>query len=463
MKLRKLGLLFLILGFGGVVETAYNLQARMAIGPMGCRVLTGRFQGPSYTFESEEVREGVPAQLELDVENAFGAVRIWKGEPGQVKLRLRKVVFQPTEQRARELAERIHARMELQGDTLRVGTNRRELEQSSDAGFETHLSIEVPAETRVKLQNEHGAAEVTDAGQATVSSSYDAVRLERVGGPAQVENRHGDVTVKSVTGELSLRSRYGNIDVADVTRQATLNVEHGDVSLARVAGLKATLAYSDLSAEAVGGELEVHGRHAGVKAREVKGRSFVETSYRDVELRQLGADTRVKAEHSAVSVSDLSGALNVETSFDDVAATGIDGPLEARVAHGGFRGRGLRQGARVRTSGDDVELAAFEGPLEIEVERGSVRLQPEKPLFESISASAVRGGISLWVPTGSRFELDARAQRGDVTVDVPNLAVSESSPARVRARLGQGGKSVTLRTQHGDISVESRAATAAAR
>ncbi len=63
MKPRKLALLFLILGFGALVETAYSLKTRMAIGPMGCRVLTGRFQGPSYSFEVEETRDNLPAGL----------------------------------------------------------------------------------------------------------------------------------------------------------------------------------------------------------------------------------------------------------------------------------------------------------------------------------------------------------------------------------------------------------------
>jgi len=84
LRPRKLLLLFLLLGFGALVETAYSLKTRMVIGPMGCRVLTGRFQGPSYSFETEETRSGVPAELVLSVENAFGEVRVWKGEPGQV-------------------------------------------------------------------------------------------------------------------------------------------------------------------------------------------------------------------------------------------------------------------------------------------------------------------------------------------------------------------------------------------
>ena len=461
MRLRKLALLFLILAFGGVVETAYTLKTRMGIGPTGCRVLTGRFQGPSYSFETEEIREAVPADLALHVDNAFGEVRVWKGEPGRVRLRLRKVVFLPTEERARELAASLKPSLILEGNTLRVTTNRRELEDSNDVGLETHLSLEVPPETKVNVTNEHGAAHVSDAKQATVWSSYDAVRVERIAGPAEVNNRHGDVSAESIGGLLKLHSRHGNVEVKDVAQAVTLTLEHGDARVSRVEALKASVLYSDLVVETVRGELEVQGRHASVHASDVKGRALVDTTYRNVTLQKLGADARVKTEHGAVTAEDLAGALSVEVTYDDVLASNVAGPIEARVSHGGFRGRGFKQGARVKNSGDDVELDEFEGPIDVETQRGSVRLQPEHAIQDAVSVTASRGGIHLDVPAGSRFELDASTRRGELQVNVPDLTITQSSSSQLKARLGQGGKNVMLRSEHGDISVESRTASAA--
>lgn len=463
MKPRKLALLFLILGFGALVETAYSLKTRMVIGPMGCRVLTGKFQGPSYSFEIEETREGLPADLAIAVENAFGEVRVWKGEPGRVKLRLRKVVFLPNEERARELAARVTPSLSLEGTTLRVTTNRRELEQTNDVGIETHIALEVPPDTRVRIQNEHGAASVSDAKQADVWSSYEAARVERVSGAVEINNRHGDVFAEAIGGALKLSTRYGNVEIKDVAQATSLTLEHGDARIDRVAALDATLRYSDLVAEGVRGELKVQGKHASVKASDVTGRALVDTTYRDVELGKVGADVRVKTEHAGLTAFDLAGALSVEATYDDVQATNVAGPVEARVSHGGFRGSELRQGARVKTSGDDVELRGFEGPIDVETQRGAVRLLPDKALQDQVSVTAQRGGIHLEVPSGSRFELEASARRGEVQVNVPELTITESSSSRLKARLGQGGKSVTLRTEHGDISVDARTASAAAK
>src|SRR6185295_11973170 len=91
---RKIGLLFLILGLGAGLETAWNVRNHIDLGPEGCRVLGGRFYGPSWTFE-EEVRQAAPAGARVEVQNAFGSVRVSAGSPGEVKVRLRKLVFLP--------------------------------------------------------------------------------------------------------------------------------------------------------------------------------------------------------------------------------------------------------------------------------------------------------------------------------------------------------------------------------
>jgi len=458
---RKIALLFLLLGIGAMLEAAWSVKTRLSIGPAGCRILTGKFQGPSYAFESEEVKEGLPADVRLEVDNSFGEVRTFKGEPGRMRLRLRKVVFTDREERARAFAATIHASTSLSGDTVRITTNRRDLEQSSEVGFETHMTIEVPPGTSVKIQNEHGAVAVADAKDANVSSSYETVRVERIAGAADVDSRHADVAVEGVGGALKLLARHGNVDVRDVAQAATVTIEHGDLSVARVQSLKAKATYSDVTVEGVGGDIELLGKHASLAATDVKGRGVIETSFRDVKLEKIAGDVRMKAEHGALDAKDLGGALLVETTFDDVKASGVKGPVDVRIQHGGFKGDGLKQGAKVRASGDDVEIDGFEGPVEVQTERGGVRLAPDKGVADSIAVTTIRGGIRLGVPAGSRFELEASARRGEVQVNVPDITITESSASRVKAHLGQGGRSVVLKSEHGDITIEGRGAAQA--
>ena len=62
MSARKIGLLLLLLGFGATVETAWQVRGDVGIGPEGCRVIGGRFYGPSWSFEQTAERTLRPAR-----------------------------------------------------------------------------------------------------------------------------------------------------------------------------------------------------------------------------------------------------------------------------------------------------------------------------------------------------------------------------------------------------------------
>ena len=462
MKAAKIGLLLLILGFGGVIETAFAVRNRIGVGPAGCRVIRGRFYGPSFTFDAADERQPVPAATAVEVENAFGGVRVIQGTPGEVRISLRKVVFRPTEEAARAFADRVHVEKALTGAVLRIATNRRELEGGpDDVGFETHLEIAVPPDTPVKVQAEHGRVDVADAARAEVTNSYEPVRVERVKGPVTIDSRHGDVSVSEVAGTLSVLARHGDVTVQDVGGASTATVEHGNVSATRVAGLTLTVRHGDVEASEIRGDLEVHGQHAGIRATGVAGRAALDTSFGDVVAERVAGELRVKAERGSVQATDVAGAVFAEASFDDVVLARIAGPVDVTVEHGGLKASGLDKGARARVAGDEVVLEDFRGAVDVEVQRAGIQLVPAAALVEPVTARATHGSIRLQVPRDSRIDLEVAAERGEVQVDVPGLVLTRAESERASGKLGGGGAMVKLTADHGDVRVEARAAVAA--
>ena len=464
MKASKVGLLILILGFGGTVETAWQVRNHFGVGPWDWRVLTGgKFSGPSYSFEATE-SQVVPEGTPIEVENAFGGVRAVQGAPGEVRIVLRKVVFRRNEEEAGAFAARVLLKRDLEAGALRISTNRREVEATADGrgvGFETHLEITLPPGTRLKVQNDHGETSVADVAEARVWGSYDSVRVERVAGIAEVSSKHGDVTVAGVGGALSLTARHGAVEIRQVKGRATLIVEHGDVSANEVGGLDLNLRHGALTADGILGDLEVAGEHAGVHAVAVTGRAVVETGYQDITVERVGGDVRLVSKHGDVRAADVAGAVYAEARFDDVELERIGGPVEVRVMHGGLQARGLEKGALVRTAGDDVIIDGFKGGLDIQAERGGVRLTPAAPVSEAISVQATHGGIELAVPEGSRFTLDASAQHGEVVANVAGFTTTQTGPLRVMGTIGGGGASVTLSAEGGNVELRSTAMVAA--
>jgi hypothetical protein len=465
MKGAKIGLLLVILAFGSTVETAWRVRNRLGAGAWGWFMMGGKFHGPSFTFTAEQT-ETVAADTPVQVENAFGGVKIVQGAPGEVRVALRKVVFLPTQEKARAFAERIRVQAVREGNTLRILTNREDIDRAAssvepETGFETHLDLVVPPGTAVKVVNEHGPIDVADVARADLSGSHDSVRVSRVGGPVEIQGRHADVQASGIKGDLRLTNRHGDATVEDVEGSVIIDVQHGGVTVARTGSLTVNSAHGDVTAETVRGDLEVHGQHGAVQGRDVTGRASVDTTFQGITLDKVGGDARAKTEHGDIKLTDVAGAASADASFDDVILTRIGGLATIVVRHGAARGHDLYKGAIVRASGDEVLLEDFRGPVEVESERAAVRLAPAGAITAGVKVTATHGGIELQVPAGSRFDLKATADHGQITADdVPGLSTTETSTGKLAATLGGGGNAVTLTTTHGDVALRGTAAVA---
>jgi DUF4097 and DUF4098 domain-containing protein YvlB len=458
---RKVGLLILILGTGAVLETAFSVRNHLDFGPAGCRVLGGKFYGTSYRFE-EAAAQPVAADARIEVTNAFGAVRVRAGQSNEVKVGLTKVVYLPTEERAREFARGIKLRFQPTASGLRLSTNRDELTRGGDeVGFETHLTIEVPPGAFLVVKNDHGEVEVKDVSGTEIDSSFDSLHVEDIAGDAKVRSSHGDVVVIEVKGSLSLESRHGEVEVKGVQGKAKVDTQHGDVSVERAGGLELAFAHGTASLSGIAGDLDVQGAHGGVKVAGVTGAARVSSTFGGLTVSDVGGLARLKAEHGEIEATDVKGPLEATATFDRVRLERIGGPVVVSVEHGGVSARELAQGVRGRVSGDEVDLEAFQGPIEIEVERGGVTLRPKGAVTEPVSVKTSNGAIRLDVAGTSRFQLEARVRRGEIEVNVPGFVVGEATPQLLKGALGNGGPTVRLHAEGGDVTVEGSAVQAA--
>jgi Putative adhesin len=459
VKARKLLFLVFLLALGASVETAWRIRTHVEFGPLGWRVLGGRFYGPSFTFEEDKV-EGIPAGGTVAVTNEFGGVKVSRGEGKDVRVHLRKVLYVPTESAARALADRVKLASDVDGQVLRLSTNRSELEREgvfADVGLETHLEVTVPAGVGVNVKNDHGRIDVADVARADVDGSFEPITVERVEGDANVQGRHGDIQVSSVGGSLTLQGRHGDVDVRDAAGRASLDVEHADtVKVERVGGLALTVKHGDVEATTVRGDVEIKGERSSVKLTGVTGAARVETTFDDVHVSDVGGDAHIKTEHGAIDASRIKGAVRAEASFDGITLAEIGGHADAKVDHGGVSARDLASGATIVAAGDDVTVERFHGSVRIESSRGGVRAVPGGPLTEPLWVKADHGTITVQVPAASRFDLTASARPGNVDVSLADFTPTERSASKASGRVGGGGAAVVLDTEHGDVTVEPR-------
>jgi DUF4097 and DUF4098 domain-containing protein YvlB len=460
---RKIGMLLLLLAFGATVETAWQVRGDVRIGPEGCRVMGGRFYGPSYTFEQTAER-AVAAPARIEVRNAFGEVRLAAGPPGTVRVTLRKVVYQPTEEKARAFADKIELRMSGDGAPLAVGTNREDIDRRQDVGFETHLDIVAPPDTAVSVRNEHGRVEISGMAGADVVSSFDGVTVTHLAGDVGVESRHGDVSIGDVGGAATVTARQGSVELDGVRGRVRLDVEHGETKVRRTGAIEASQKYGGFTAESVAGDLAVRASHSEVDASDVTGHVEIETSFGGAKLARVGGGARAKAEHGRVEAEDVAGGLVAVTSHDGVVVHRVDGAVEIDAQRGSVEASGLGEGARVHASGGDVDLDGFRGAVGVEVERGSARLSPRAAIAGPITVSVRNGDVTLRVPDGSRATVEAESRRGEVRSELRELPVRENEHRGrgllVKGTFGGGGEDVKIHAD-GDVTITAQGAASA--
>ena len=440
------------------------MRGDLRLGPEGCRVMSGRFYGPSWSFEQTAERALTGAAARVEISNAFGDVKVVAGAPGVVRAKLRKVVYQPTEEKARAFADRIELRLAGDGQALRVGTNRSELERGEQVGFETHLQIEAPADSVLTVRNEHGRVDLDGIAAADVASSFEGVSLERIAGELKVDSRHGDVSLSDVGGPVVLASRFGGVELRDLRGAAKVDLQHGELKAEQTGALEVRQQYGNVTADGVAGDLVVRAAHGDLRASDVTGRADLETSFGGVQVERVGGEARGRVEHGSFHADDVTGGVDAETSHDGITLARVGGPVEAHARFGGVEAHALARGARLRAENGDVELDGFGGAVDVEIHHGNARLRPHAALAAPLSVEVGNGEASLTVPEGSRVSLQAQSRRGEVRSELPGLAAPGSEEGergrghRLQAQLGGGGATVTVHAD-GDVTLESQAAS----
>lgn len=464
MRAGKVVLLLSVFAVGAGLETAVAVRDHVPFGGLGWRILGGRAYGPSFAFE-EQRELALPAGSAVRVDNAFGGVQVRAGAGPAVKVRLRKVVYARDEAMARAFAAKVMLTDAREATLLRVSTNRASLDPTDVErhGLETHLELELPADVRLEVQNEHGTIDASDVAAARLTTSFETLHVARVRGDVQLEARHGDVDAREIGGAFELSLRHGDAEVRQLGGRAKIDLQHGDLSLEQAPGLQLDHKFGDASVHALHGTLVMRGEHASLDASDIDGAVDVETAFRGVKLRDVRSDVRVVNRHGSVTAQDVTGSVHAQAAYDDVELARIAGAVDVSVEHGGLEAEDLAAGATVKASGDDVTLNGFRGVVSIESRRGDVSLTPDGPLQAAVSVHTENGGIVLVVPSGSRGELDAQTQHGDLEVqDVAGLTTDvedAGSQGHARGRLGEGGGPITLRARQGSIRIEGRTAS----
>lgn len=147
----------------------------------------------------------------------------------------------------------------------------------------------------------------------------------------------------------------------------------------------------------------------------------------------------IRVELGNLSVTGLRGKLVLSANNGNVDVAGLDGKLEAATGEG-----------KIRVSGrfDLLTLRSEFGSVDAVAMVGSKMVNPWR-------LGTGEGNVSLRLPPGFGAELDAETSGGKIAVAFPVTITGTPNRSKIRGRMNGGGEPLTLRTESGNIKVES--------
>lgn len=171
----------------------------------------------------------------------------------------------------------------------------------------------------------------------------------------------------------------------------------------------------------------------------------------------------------SISVEDVSGKMVLRTSDGSIRGTRLHGHIEARSGDGSIRLERAEGTLDLETDDGSITVEARPSGLRARTSDGTIRLevQPDAVMSEDWDVQTSDGSVVLTLPAGFNALIDAETRDGVVRSNLPSLRdqmreEGDRAPERdredarrtLRATLGEGGKTLRVRTGDGSIRIE---------
>jgi hypothetical protein len=225
----------------------------------------------------------------------------------------------------------------------------------------------------------------------------------------------------------------GDVEVRDREGSVKTHNSRGDTVLENVIGNTVNhLRGGDFTAKNINGDLSIEGRVEDTQISDVTGVVTMQGDYvGDIALAKIGKGVRFKSSRTDLEFVKLEGDMMM--SRGDLRARNLTGPF------------------RIDTRSKDIHLDDTVGDIRIENEHADVELHPKQ--VANIEVSNRSGGIRLVVPGNANFEVNARADRGEVDTDFNLNRTDNNRSQLMQGVVNKGGPKVQLNSEHGTISI----------
>jgi hypothetical protein len=354
----------------------------------------------------------------------------------KITLTFEKKIWRRNEEKAKEIAAKLHPIINKDDAAVILSTNRDEFKHRN---FETYFRLSVPKNIKIDVTNSYGLVKVFQVGAATI------------------DNRHGEVAAANVQGELDIENSYENVTLEDIQSRCQVKSRSSDISAKRVSGeMQIEQAYGLVKLQDVGQKIVIDGPHSEIDGEDLAGPLEIRNSYEKVALRRVGP-TKIEGHHSAVEANDVNGNLEISDSYETVNLGNINGNLLFTGKSAGVAGTQIvGEEIYISSSYESISLSDFAGKTTILNSHGDVNLTP-RPLTGPIEVRCDYTPIIFYWPGEDSYPLEAQTKSSDIYWRLAGSPAIEEKDGLTTARAFSdvvGKPRILLVTSYDEIRIE---------
>jgi hypothetical protein len=167
-----------------------------------------------------------------------------------------------------------------------------------------------------------------------------------------------------------------------------------------------------------------------------------------------GMHVRIGSGNGDVSLAASSLDAHVSSGNGKVRVSGVEGRVEASSGNGEVSVEGAGGPVRVSSGNGDVTVNTAVGPVTASSGNGDLRISMRKLSGDDdLEFSTGNGRIVLDVPSDFSADVEATTGNGRVTTDFPITIQGRLSPNRLRGKIGNGGRRLTMSSGNGTLEI----------
>ena len=195
----------------------------------GCYIHVGG-SGQAKYEKTVERQVAAGTSTTLDVATPSGSISITGTDANDCHITARIVAHAPTEEEARELAEQVELRSEVEGETLKIQADKPDL--ANNRSISISYTVTVPRRMSVLATSDYGRLDVVGMHSSVKGKTGSgSIRAEGIQSSLDLNTSYGSIKCRDIAGPtVLLHSGSGSIMIAEFKGSAKLVTSYGSIS-----------------------------------------------------------------------------------------------------------------------------------------------------------------------------------------------------------------------------------------